>query len=385
MLSFCAFTAQAQLDSLQQLPEVIVSDVKLRANTAGVSIQTITDSILQKSRTSLTGLLQTNTLIYLRENGPNGVSSPSFRGTNAQQTAVVWNGINLNSQLTGQTDINTISTKNYDNVSVRSGGGGVIYGSGAIGGSIHLENDIHFGNEFKNEISTGYGSFNTQLVNAKTSFSKTKWHIDAGVDYQNSDNDFEYLGTDQSNENGEFENVNFNVNVGYLLESSSKRKQLLKLYHNTFLSDRNFAGTLTAVSNDAFEDQNTRTLAVWERLGKKYEGTLRAAHIFEQFRFFDNTDNREFFSLGKSSRFVANYDAGITIDAKKKLTLSGEFNSITADGTSIEDQSRTVGSLVALWKHTISNRFSYEVQARQETVSDFDSPFLVSILSLIHI
>ena len=164
MLSFCAFTAQAQLDSLQQLPEVIVSDVKLRANTAGVSIQTITDSTLQKSRTSLTGLLQTNTLIYLRENGPNGVSSPSFRGTNAQQTAVVWNGINLNSQLTGQTDFNTISTKNYDNVSVRTGGGGVIYGSGAIGGSIHLENDIHFGNEFKNEISTGYGSFNTCLL-----------------------------------------------------------------------------------------------------------------------------------------------------------------------------------------------------------------------------
>ena len=378
-LLLCAFTAQAQLDSLQQLPEVIVSDVKLRTHTAGISIQTITDNSIQKSRTSLTGLLQTNSLIYLRENGPGGVSSPSFRGTNAQQTAVVWNGINLNSQFTGQTDFNTISTKNYDNVSVRAGGGGVIYGSGAIGGSVHLENDISFGNEFTNKISTGYGSFNTQLISAKTNFSKTKWHFDAAVDYQNSDNDFEYLDTDQSNENGEFENVNFNVNVGYLLEASTKRTQLLKLYHNTYIGDRNFSGTLTAVSNDAYEDQNTRTLAVWERLGKRYDGTLRVAHIFEQFRFFDNTDNREFFSIGKSSRFLANYDATITIDSKKKLTLSGEYNTITADGSSIEDQSRTVGSLVALWKHTLTNRFSYELQARQETVSDFDSPFLLSV------
>ncbi len=378
-LLLCAFTAQAQLDSLQQLPEVIVSDVKLRTHTAGISIQTITDNSIQKSRTSLTGLLQTNSLIYLRENGPGGVSSPSFRGTNAQQTAVVWNGINLNSQFTGQTDFNTISTKNYDNVSVRAGGGSVIYGSGAIGGSVHLENDISFGNEFTNKISTGYGSFNTQLISAKTNFSKTKWHFDAAVDYQNSDNDFEYLDTDQSNENGEFENVNFNVNVGYLLEASTKRTQLLKLYHNTYIGDRNFSGTLTAVSNDAYEDQNTRTLAVWERLGKRYDGTLRVAHIFEQFRFFDNTDNREFFSIGKSSRFLANYDATITIDSKKKLTLSGEYNTITADGSSIEDQSRTVGSLVALWKHTLTNRFSYELQARQETVSDFDSPFLLSV------
>ena len=62
------------------------------------------------------------------------VSSASFRGTNAQQTAVVWNGININSQLTGQTDFNTLIPGNYGDVVVRSGGGSVQYGVAQLGG-----------------------------------------------------------------------------------------------------------------------------------------------------------------------------------------------------------------------------------------------------------
>jgi iron complex outermembrane receptor protein len=47
--------------------------------------------------------------IYIKENGRGAVSSPSFRGTTAQQTAFVWNGININSNFLGQGDINNIS------------------------------------------------------------------------------------------------------------------------------------------------------------------------------------------------------------------------------------------------------------------------------------
>ena len=78
------------------------------------------------------------------------VSSPSFRGTTAQQTAVVWNGININSQLLGQTDFNTVSTRGYNSIAVKAGGGSVVYGSGAIGGTIHLNNDLKFKKTFKN-------------------------------------------------------------------------------------------------------------------------------------------------------------------------------------------------------------------------------------------
>ncbi|MBQ0740765.1 Plug domain-containing protein, partial [Aquimarina celericrescens] len=87
------------------------------------------------------------------------VSSPSFRGTTAQQTAVVWNGFNINSQFNGQTDFNTLLVDGFDELSVRPGGGSVIYGTGAIGGSIHLKNELKFNGETNVNLSARAGSF----------------------------------------------------------------------------------------------------------------------------------------------------------------------------------------------------------------------------------
>lgn len=376
-LMLYALTAIAQIDTLQVLPELILGDVKLRDNSVGISLQKITDSTLQRSRTSLTDVLATNTTIYLRENGPGGVSSASFRGTNAAQTAVVWNGININSQLTGQTDFNTISTRNYDNLDVRAGGGSIIYGSGAIGGSVHLNNDISFGNRSKTNVNAGYGSFDTQVAQVKTQFATEKFYVDVSADYQASENDFEYLDTDgRFNENGQFENVNLNLNIGYLLSSSGNRTHIFKLHHNTYVGDRNFSGTLTAPSNDAYEDRNTRTLAIWENLGSNYDGRLRVAHVYEQFRYFANNETEQN-DLGKAVRYIANYDGTIKIDKTKQLTFLGEVNTVSAAGASIQKESRTIGSAVVLWMHRLSEKFNYEFQARQEVVEDFSSPFLV--------
>lgn len=373
-----AYTTSAQIDTLQVLPEVILSDLKLQDHRVGLALVKIKDSTLRRSRTSLTEVLRENTGIYFRENGPGGVSSASFRGTNAAQTAVVWNGININSQLTGQTDFNTISTRNYDNLDVRAGGGSIIYGSGAIGGSVHLNNDIRFGNRFENEITLGYASFDTQIAQAKTSYATDIFYIDLGGDYQTSENDFAYLGTDQFNENGQFENFNFNLNTAFLLSSSGKRKQLLKIHHNTYVGDRNFSGTLVAPSDDAYEDRNTRTLAIWERLGECYNSTVRLAHVFEQFRFFPNKDRDEN-AIGKVARYIANYEGTFIFDPRKRLTFLGEVNAISTAGSSIQSRTRTIASAVALWKHRLSKKLTYEVQARQEVVAEYNTPFLLGV------
>ncbi len=375
----CALTATSQINSLQQLPEVVLSDVKLQKNSTGIHVQKISDSVAKKSRTNLTALLQDNSLLYFRENGPGGVSSASFRGTNAQQTAVVWNGININSLLTGQTDFSTISSKNYHHISVRPGGGSIIYGSGAVGGSIHLENSLLFNKGLETNITAGYGSFNTQVTTAKTSYSKNKLSIDLAADYQFSDNDFKYLDTDSYNENGGFENLDIAFNLGYKLASLGAMSNVLKVHHNTYLGNRDFSGTLTAPSDDAYEDRTTKTLVKWDHKSPHYSGKFHTAHIFEQFKYFGNNENRDQYSLGKAIRFIGHYEADIKIDKTKAITLSGELNSIAAAGSSIQKASRTIAAAVALWKHKLSSRFTYEVQARQEFIEEYNSPFLIGL------
>ncbi len=162
--------AQSITDSVQVLDEIVLSDSKLINYASGVKKSVLNDSVLKQNSKSLTTLLAFNSNLYFKENGYGMVSSPSFRGTNASQTAVIWNGININSQLNGQTDFNTISTSNYNSIAIRSGGGSVQYGSGAIGGSIHLNNKLAFDSHFDNSVQISYGSFNTKQTGFNSSY-----------------------------------------------------------------------------------------------------------------------------------------------------------------------------------------------------------------------
>jgi vitamin B12 transporter len=167
----------AQQDTLTLLDEVLLTDGRLYKNSRSQVVTVLQDSTLRESDPSLTNVLKFNSPIYFRENGYGMVSSASFRGTTATQTAVVWNGININSQLNGQTDFNTVNTSGYDNIAIRAGGGSVLYGSGAIGGSVHLNNQFKFNRKFENNLRLDYGSFDTRIARYSAAASSERTSV----------------------------------------------------------------------------------------------------------------------------------------------------------------------------------------------------------------
>ncbi len=275
--------AQAQLDSIQKLDEVILSDVKLKRFATGYKISVLNDSIIEKSPWSLTDLLRYNSNIYFKENGYGMVSSVSFRGTNASQSAVVWNGININSQLNGQVDFNTVNISNYNSVEIRSGGGSVQYGSGAIGGTVHLSNDLSFTSHTNQLLRMSYGSFDAKRANYGLSTGTDKWSLNTGIAYVDSENDYKYLGTNKVNENGAYDNLSFNLNAGYMLNE----KHVLKLYYQNFFGDRNFSGTLLAPSRNKYEDTNHRSMLEWAYFNEKYTSKLKLVYLSEEFNYYE--------------------------------------------------------------------------------------------------
>jgi len=221
------------------LNEVVVSDSQLKNFSSSQSVQNLNDSIISKNQSSLTSLLNYNTVIYFKENGLGMVSSPSFRGTTAQQTAVVWNGININSQLLGQTDFNTVSTRGYNSIAVKAGGGSVVYGSGAIGGTIHLNNDLKFKKTFKNTVEVYYGAFNSlSAIYAITAATK-KWSTNASFTRNSSDNDFKFIGKEGKNTNGEFYNSSLSTAIGYKVNANNS----IKFYSEIYDGERHFSLT----------------------------------------------------------------------------------------------------------------------------------------------
>jgi vitamin B12 transporter len=364
----------AQQDSITVLDEVLISDLQLKKFSNSQSVVKLPDSIISNNKTSLTTLLNYNSVIYFKENGLGMVSSASFRGTTAQQTAVIWNGININSQLNGQTDFNTISAKDFNSVSIRAGGGSSIYGSSAIGGSIHLNNDLSFRNKFENILQTNFGSFNTLGVNYKMQVASAKFSSQISISRNSSDNDYDYLDSDKKNENGQFCNSSFNLNLGYKIDS----KNVLKLYSYLFEGERHFSGTLAAPSKSKYNDLNIRNLVEWIGNYNQFTSKVKVAFLSEKYKYFENAAT-SIFSDAKAETFTAKYDLLYKVNSRLELNSVVDFTQTKGFGSDIGENKRQIGSGILLLKHQPFDKFLYEITLRKEITSNFKSPVLFSV------
>lgn len=369
----CSVSLYAQLDSIQYLNEVVLVDSKLEEFSEGYTLTKISDTLISRNPVSLSDLLNFNSNIYIKENGYGMVASPSFRGTNASQTAVIWNGIPINSNLTGQTDFNTIATASLTNVIIRSGGGSSQYGSGAVGGSIHLNNTIEFIENSSNELTIYYGSYASVGGIFKRKMAAEKKYLDMAVDFISSDNDYEYVGLNRKNNNGEFNKLNISMNGGLRLNNSS-----LIWNSNYFSGVRNLSGTITSFNKDSYKDETLRNLLTWNSTSKKWNNIIKGAHIFERYQYYPNRENVLYFE-GKSNTIIGDYQLEYNIN--EKITVSSILNltHIEAEGTNIGNESRNTLAAIFIWKQLVSDQLSYNINIRQEFLNDFENPLIVSI------
>ncbi|MRH99933.1 TonB-dependent receptor [Kriegella sp. EG-1] len=369
----CYGQLSAQIFPIWKLNEVVVSDLRLKAYADGHKVSVLVDSTLLKNGASLTSLLNFNSNIYFKENGFGMVSSPAFRGTNASHTAVVWNGININSQMNGQVDFNTINTLNYSSVGIRSGGGSVQFGTGAIGGSIHLNNDLDFKKHFKNRFILRYGSFNTKVAHYNQSLGNGKWSSSVGVNYTASDNDYEYLGKDQTNSNGEFENLSLNFNAGYIVTDDD----VLRFYHQSLLGDRNLSGNLTSLGRSRYKDNHYRSQLEWTRFGKTIISKLKVAHLDETFKYFENKDSA-IYSKGRATTLLARYALDVKLNDRFRINSFLEYDYYKGEGSSFGNPRRNDASVSTILKYNWTEKGVLNLSARKDFSSDFSSPMLFS-------
>lgn len=372
VLFLCTFSAYAQLDSIQQLPEVILSDGKLVHFSKGFKLEKLTDSVVERNAASLTETLRYNTSIYFKENGFGMVSSPSFRGTNAAQTAVIWNGININSVFTGQMDFNTISPLNYNEIDIRSGGGGVQYGSGAVGGSIHLNNTFSFKKNDITKVGIRYGSFSTLAGNASTTQIWGDHYLNVGVDFISSENDYEYVGKNKTNDHGSFLRFAAKVN------EARKLKNGVATWNSEYIyNDRNFSGSLNTLGKDAYKDIATRNLWQLQKKIGVFNTKAGIAHLFEKYSYFPDSE-KPFNNGGKANTFIGSLQTEVLLIKKLRINGKVEYTFIDAEGDNVGRNSRKTLAAVGLINHKISEKFNYGINLRKEFLNDFDNPFLFS-------
>jgi outer membrane cobalamin receptor len=97
-------------------------------------------AIEASGRRDLTELLQTTPGVVITQSGGSGAASHvSIRGSGANEVLVLLDGVPLNSVLSGEADLSTISLETIERVTVRTGAQSARYGGRALAGVIDIQ------------------------------------------------------------------------------------------------------------------------------------------------------------------------------------------------------------------------------------------------------
>ncbi|GIV29368.1 MAG: TonB-dependent receptor [Bacteroidia bacterium] len=202
------------------LNTVEVFYLKDKSFDAGKKIES-TDSVLKNifSLAALSDLLNYQTAVFVKNYAPGSIGNISVRGGNAQQTAVLWNGININHPMLGQTDISQYASVLFDDVSVEYGASSSLWGSGAMNGSLRINNS------FSDQFSFKYraASFNTHQVFFRQGGTIRKLRYYFGAHHTQSENNY-HIGDSIRLSNADFTLRDGMVGVAYDFSSHHRLK-----------------------------------------------------------------------------------------------------------------------------------------------------------------
>ncbi|MBC7126075.1 MAG: TonB-dependent receptor, partial [Bacteroidales bacterium] len=190
-----AARAQMCLEDTIRVEEVTIYSTYRQLHTIGTNtIKIDTLRLTNFEGKSLTELLQ-STGVNIRSYGVGGLATIAVRGGGSSHTAVVWNGINLQSPLNGGVNLSQFPVSLFSSVSVQHGGNGTVYGSGAVSGIVILENGGLLLQQNGTRAGFTYGSGNTRGANASVKIGNSKSALSFKYSGLIADNDFEFINT----------------------------------------------------------------------------------------------------------------------------------------------------------------------------------------------
>lgn len=374
--------AQLDVDTIQ-LKEAQVTAPRLSQFSSGTKVQTVDSITLARYRSSNLGeLLANESPVFVKSYGLGSLATTAFRGGSADHTAILWNGFNLGSPMNGMIDLSLIPLQIANSASIQYGGTSALWGSGAVGGAIHLNNVPVFGRGLTVDAGTSFGSFGDRRQNARVEIAKGRWVSSLGVFNAAAQNDFDFYNIDRRGSPLQQQrNANFQQ-WGLLAEEHFRINQRQRInmrfwYQN---SDRNIPPTMLQESSSSQQqDESYRATAEWQRTGDRVKSTVRAAYFDEELRYY--SFDTEPAALSRSRTAIAEAEARIRLTDRQLINvgLNNTFAQALADGYPDErQQNRT--ALFASYRYTTANKRGVStVSARQEMLAAALVPLTGSI------
>jgi len=383
-LSYAQSKPQGVLDSIQTIDVVEVKATVFQELTVlGQKSVAISENARLRNSTNFTELLRYNSPIVFKDFGRGGVSTARFRGTSATNTMVLWNGININAVGNGQTDFNALSIATADEIKIQSGGASVRYGSGAIGGSVHIYDLLYFDKHIESQFFSTYGSFQTTSNFIKTNIGTDKWAFKVAATYNQSDNDYTFIdnrytdaaGNLLKNENGNYQNYGLDLSMGFQISEHNT----LRFFTTAYYANRFFSDGLPnpAAGSERNEDFNQRNLLQWKWHFSALKQQVNLAYVTQEYRYYESKDALSF-DYGKTKQAIASHELTYKMADFWKATSFLQYTRTQGTADVITTRTRSVLSFSGGLSYNNGRNFISAVNFRNEANSDFKLPFLLS-------
>lgn len=288
-LSIVVLSAQSPLDSVQSLPVLEVKASFDREQSIGVAQRRWSvEQLGQLSTNNLAEALSLETSTYLKSYGLGSLATSSIRGGSAGQTLILWNGLPLQSPMLGQLDLALLPTQAVEEMTLTKGGGSSLWGSGAIGGVLNLNNRAVFGKTFSVNSGTDLGSFGQFQQQLGLDLGGQKWQLRTKLSHRQAQNNFSYpLGSglpERQQTNAALSQQSFLQDFYWKLDE----RKTLAAHFWWQASDRQIPPTNVQTRSEANQqDQSTRFMLDFTEVTRRGKWQMKAGFFEEHLDFYD--------------------------------------------------------------------------------------------------
>lgn len=376
-LVLCLWTASAfsqTKDSTISLKEVEITGIQTKQFIAGKKIQQ-SDSLTKQnfSNSNLAELLAVNSPVFIKNYGPGNLSTSCFRGGNASQTAVLWNGFNIQNSMLGQNDFSQLPNFIFDDISIEYGGSAAVWGSGAMGGSIHLNNKPKFNKGIYTSVNVGMGSYTTRKLNSAIHYSTKKFSSTTKVYLNRSKNNFDYFDTIiKQQKHSDFIIQGFLQELCFLFLKNNKIT--VRAWQN--VSERNFPPVFGNIKSSASQfDKNLKLSADWIYEGTRLKPAIRIAYFDDILNYTDSA--AKLFSESKLNTIICEGDINYFINPHHKVYIGANYTNYKVSTVNYLNPSQSMSKEAVLLGYSfnyLEQKLNFDLNLRQEFSGSYDIP-----------
>jgi iron complex outermembrane receptor protein len=350
--------------------------------------ETTIDTLIRKEfeHYNLGQLLSAFSPVFIKSYGKGSISTASFRGTSASHTQVLWNDFPVNSPMLGQVDFSYIPDAFFDDVKLLFGGGSLAKQSGALGGTILINNFSENKNKPLIHINQSIGSFNTYNTSAGINYGNKNFHSETKGILQTSKNDFKYYNNGIIPPEWMFQKNASYLNCGFQQQFTFKKgkKNSFNFISWNQWNNRNIPPIMTNIyqGGNPKEFQNTffsRNILGWNLYNNKTEITVKTAWFFENQHYYlkttTNNDSSTVSLIDSKSRLNGIYLKSEIVHKFKydwtlKVNAGLAFDKVNSNNYE-SSKNRTSTTLSIFTEKTFLKRLTFDFLIRTE-LSDGD-------------